>query len=121
MTGNTADVVNTRVTGTNVPPAMRSPAPMVKMTDLGAVGGMIASASTTTDATSSALDLIWKPPITAARTVPSFSPVSVMVIDVVPDPAPAVVRAMLVVVELNDWEVAFKGMLLSIFVTFPKK
>ena len=75
----------------------------------------------------STLDDILKPPVTAARTLPSFSPVRVMVIMVFgasPEVAPAVVRTMVVLVFVAAEEVvAVKAVLgkLSTFVTEPKK
>jgi len=71
--------------------------------DLGAGVGVgaptvMATVSKATDNPASALVLIWKPPVTIARTLPRVSPVRVMVIAETPVAAPAVVRTIEVLV-----------------------
>ena len=74
----------------------------------------------------SALEDIWKPPVTADRAVPRVSPVRVMVMEVpAPVAAPAVVTMMVVLVDVavvEDCKV--KGVPVTLFpmaVTVPKK
>jgi hypothetical protein len=84
---------------------------------------VMARALTPTDKPASALDDIWKPAVTAARAPPRVSPVRVMVMDAVPVAAPAVVRTMVVLVDVAAAvEVAVKDpTLLVMEETVPKK
>ncbi len=87
------------------------------------VSPVIAGASTPADNVVSTLDDIWKPAVTVSRTAPSLSPVRVMVIAEVPDAAPAVVRTMVVLVDVAAGvDVAAKDVTLLVMeATVPKK
>ena len=71
----------------------------------------------------STLDESWKPPMTIARAAPRVSPVSVMVIAVVPVAAPAVVSTIVVLVAVAAvYETAVKDVtVLAMEATVPKK
>ena len=109
--------VNTR-TGWTEAPAICDPRVMESKTS-----PVMADAFTPGVRSTSTFDDILKPPVTAARAPPSFSPVRVMVIDAVPDSAPAVVRTMVVLKAVTAEEVAVKAASgkLTTFVTSPKK
>ena len=84
---------------------------------------VMATVSRATDNPATALVLIWKPPVTIARTLPRVSPVRVMVIAAVPVAAPAVVRTIEVLVAVAAGvEVAVNEPTpLAMEVTVPKK
>ena len=84
---------------------------------------VMATVSKATDRPASALVLIWKPPVTMARTLPRVSPVSVMVIAAVPVAAPAVVSTIVVLVAVAaGLEVAVNDVTpLAMELTDPKK
>lgn len=91
---------------------------------VGLAGAVIAVEAKAIDNPGSVLVLIWKPLMTASRAVPSFNPVSVMVMADVPVAAPAVVSTIevFVAVAAGPVEVAVKEItLLAIDVTDPKK
>ena len=83
----------------------------------------IAAVFNETDNPESALVRNWKPPATMARAPPRMSPVSVIVIAVVPVAAPAVVRTIAVLVAVAAGvEVATKDpTVLAMKPTDPKK
>ena len=116
--GTLMEGVNTR-TGLTTAPVTRDPRVMeVKMSPV------MADAFKPGVRSTSALDDILKPPVTAARAPPSFSPNRVMVIDAVPDWLPVVARTTVVLEAVKAAEaVAFKAAFgkLRMFVTDPKK
>ena len=109
--------VNTS-TGWTEAPAICDPRVMESKTS-----PVMADAFTPGVISTSTLDDILKPPVTAARTLPSFSPVRVMVIDAVPDELPEVARMTVVLESVTAEEIAVKAVFgkLTTFVTEPKK
>jgi len=85
-------------------------------------GAVIGAEFWTTDNPTSALVLSAKPPITLARAIPRVSPVSVIVIALVPVAAPAVVSTIEVFAAVAGDEVAVKDeTVLAMEATDPKK
>ena len=83
---------------------------------------VMAAVSRATDCPASVLVLIWKPPVTTARTLPRVSPVRVMVRAPVPVAAPPVVRTIVVLVAVAAAvEVAVTLPVVAMEVTVPKK
>ena len=115
--GTVVKGVNTRMGCTEAPAICD---PMVMESKMSPV---MADASTPGVRSTSTIDDILKPPVTAARAPPSFSPVRVIVIDAVPDATPEVVRTTVVLKAVTAEEVAVKAVFgkLAIFVTDPKK
>ena len=109
--------VNTRMGWTEAP-AICDPMVMESKTS-----PVMADAFTPGVRSTSSLDDILKPPVTAARAPPSFSPVRVMVIDAVPEALPEVARTTVALETVTAEEVAIKAVFgkLTIFVTDPKK
>ena len=109
--------VNTR-TGAMLVPATPPELMEVKVTAV----GVMATVSKATDCPASVLVLIWKPPVTTARTLPRVSPVRVMVRAPVPVAAPPVVRTIVVLVAVAAGvEVAVTPPVVAMEETVPKK
>ena len=83
---------------------------------------VMAVVSKATDNPASVLVLIWKPPVTIARTLPRVSPVRVMERAPVPVAAPPVVRTIVVLVAVAAGvEVAVTPPVVAMEETVPKK
>ncbi len=101
--------------------AMLAPATPPEEMDVKVIPVM-AVVSKATDNPASVLVLIWKPPVTTARTLPRVSPIRVMVRAPVPVAAPPVVRTIEVLVAVAAGvEVAVTTPAVAMEETVPKK
>jgi len=116
--------IGTVVAGVNTRTGfMAAPAAPPEVMEVKVTTDVMATVSKATDRPASALVLIWKPPVTMARTLPRVSPVRVMVIAAVPVAAPAVVSTIVVLAAVAaGLEVAVNDVtVLAMEVTDPKK